>query len=87
MSVSKKNDLTQFKEEIRRLLESEIVSRYYFQKGRLENGFNYDQELKMAINTLSDKASLTSILEGSGSYKTIGKPGNGFSAANANSGK
>lgn len=87
VSVSKKNDLTQFKEEIRRLLESEIVSRYYFQKGRLENGFNYDQELKMAINTLSDKTSLTSILEGSGSYKTIGKPGNGFSAASANSGK
>ena len=84
VSVSKKNDLTQFKEEIRRLLESEIASRYYFQKGRLEVGFSYDEDLKKAFNVLGNANLLTSILQGNGSYKSIGKPGSGFSA---NSGK
>ncbi|MBC8053449.1 MAG: PDZ domain-containing protein [Sphingobacteriaceae bacterium] len=80
VSVSKKNDLSQFKEEIRRLLENEIVTRYYFQKGRLENGFRYDEDLKSAFNVLDNKATLSAILQGSGSYKSIGKPGSGFSA-------
>jgi carboxyl-terminal processing protease len=77
---SKKNDLTQFKEEIRRLLENEIVTRYYFHKGRLENGFKYDQDLKSALNVLENKASLTAILQGDGIYKSIGKPQKSFSA-------
>ncbi|MFD2161633.1 S41 family peptidase [Paradesertivirga mongoliensis] len=80
VSVSKKNDLTQFKEEIRRLLENEIISRYYFQKGRLENAFIYDEDLKSAYNVLGNKTTLSAILQGSGSYKSIGKPGGGFSA-------
>jgi carboxyl-terminal processing protease len=84
VSVSKKNDLIQFKEEIRRLLENEIASRYYFQKGRLENSFIYDEDLKKAFNILGNTNLLSSILQGSGSYKSIGKPGSGFSA---NSGK
>ncbi len=84
VSVSKKNDLIQFKEEIRRLLENEIASRYYFQKGRLENAFSYDEDLKKAFNILGNTSLLSSILQGSGSYKSIGKPGMGFSA---NSGK
>ena len=78
---SKKNDLTQFKEEIRRLLENEIVSRYYYQKGKLENNFKYDEELKSAYNVLKNKTTLDAILQGSGSYKSIGKPGSGFSAS------
>jgi len=78
---SKKNDLTQFKEEIRRLLENEIVTRYYFQKGRLENNFKYDEDLKAAYNVLGNNATLAAILQGSGNYKSIGKPGSGFSAS------
>ena len=77
---SKKNDLTQFKDEIRRLLENEIVTRYYFHKGRLENGFKYDQDLKSALNVLENKASLSAILQGDGIYKSIGKPQKSFSA-------
>ncbi|MEJ6982479.1 S41 family peptidase [Pedobacter sp. P351] len=84
VSVSKKNDLSQFKDEIRQLLENEISSRYYFQKGRLENGFNYDTDLKTAFNTLGNSNTYSSILQGNGSYKSIGKPTIGFSA---NSGK
>ncbi len=80
VSYSKKNDLMQFKDEIRKVLENEIVSRYYFEKGRLEQGFKYDNELKESLKLFSDKAVFASILSGEGTYKSIGKPGEGFSA-------
>lgn len=77
---SKKNDLVLFKDEIRKVLESEIVSRYYFEKGRLEQNFKYDNELNEAQKVLSDKSVLASILNGEGTYKSIGKPGEDYSA-------
>lgn len=80
VSHSKKNDLVLFKDEIRKVLESEIVSRYYFEKGRLEQNFKYDNELNEAQKVLSDKAVLASILNGEGTYKSIGKPGEDYSA-------
>jgi carboxyl-terminal processing protease len=84
VNFSKKNDLTQFKEEIKRVLESEIVARYYFQKGRIEQGFNYDNEVSEALKVISNKSVLASILKGDGTYKTIGKPGGDFSASTGN---
>jgi carboxyl-terminal processing protease len=48
VSYSKKKDLTQFKAEIKQVLESEIVSRYYFQKGRTEYSFKNDDEIRGA---------------------------------------
>lgn len=80
VSHSKKNDLIVFKSEIKRVLESEIVSRYYFEKGRLEQNFQYDNELSEAQKVLSDKSVLASILNGEGTYKSIGKPGEDYSA-------
>jgi carboxyl-terminal processing protease len=71
---SKKNDLQVHKDEIKQVLESEIASRYYFDKGRYETGFKYDKELSRAIKTMQDRAQLTAILKGDGSYKIIGKP-------------
>lgn len=71
---SKKNDLQIHKDEIKPLLENEIVSRYYFEKGRSENNFRYDKELATAVKTMQDKPQLTAILKGDGSYKVIGKP-------------
>ena len=84
VNVSKKNDLIQFKEEIKRVLESEIVSRYYFQKGRIEQGFKYDNEVSEALKVISNKSVLASILKGEGTFKTIGKPGGDFSASTGN---
>jgi carboxyl-terminal processing protease len=75
ISFSKKNDLTQFKSEIRKALESEIISRYYFQKGRMEYSFKDDADLAAAYKVLRDKAVLAAILKGEGTYKTIGRPG------------
>ncbi|RCH56781.1 peptidase S41 [Mucilaginibacter hurinus] len=71
---SKKNDLRQHKQEIKQLLENEIVARYYHQKGRYETHFKYDKEIAQAVKTMQDKALVASILNGEGSYKVIGKP-------------
>ncbi|MDN3550562.1 S41 family peptidase [Mucilaginibacter aquaedulcis] len=72
--VSKKNDLQQHKAEIKQVLENEIASRYYFERGRYEVNFKYDKELATAIKTMQDKVQLASILKGEGNYKVIGKP-------------
>jgi len=74
MAASKKNDLQLHKDEIKQVLENEIVSRYYFQKGRYETNFKYDKELAEAIKVMQDKQQVASILKGEGSYKVIGKP-------------
>jgi carboxyl-terminal processing protease len=81
VSHSKKNDLVQFKDEIRKVLETEIVSRYFYEKGRLEQGFKYDADLNESLKILGNKTILASILNGDGNYKSIGKPGSDFSAS------
>ena len=77
---SKKNDLIQFKDEIRKVLEAEITSRYYFERGRIEQGFKNDTEISKALTVIGDKSTIASILKGEGTFKTIGKPGEDFSA-------
>lgn len=81
VNQGKKNDLILYKEEISRVLESEIVSRYYFEKGRLKQNFKYDNELNESLKIISNKSVLASILSGEGTYKSIGKPGEDFSAS------
>jgi len=71
---NKKDDLIQYKNQIKQLLEYEIVSRYYFQNGRLEASFKYDIELEQAIKIFNNKPLYASILKGENTYKTIGKP-------------
>ncbi len=74
MDASKKNDLQIHKDEIKQVLENEIASRYYFEKGRYEANFKYDKELSQAVKVMQDKDQVASILKGEGSYKVIGKP-------------
>jgi carboxyl-terminal processing protease len=57
----KKSDLQLHKAEIKELLENEIVSRYYFQNGRIENSFDSDTEVKLAVKALSNPAVYTAI--------------------------
>jgi carboxyl-terminal processing protease len=80
---SKKDDLLQFKDEVRKVLENEIVSRYYFEKGRIEQAFQYDNDLNEAVKVIANRSVFASILKGEGTYKTIGKPGVDFSANSA----
>ena len=75
VSYSKKNDLTQYKPEIKRVLESEITQRYYFEKGKAQQAFQYDLELKKAKDLLMNNTLMAAVLKGEGDYKTIGKPG------------
>jgi len=72
--ASKKNDLQQNKEEIKQVLENEIASRYFYEKGRYETNFKYDKELAQAVKTMQDRSQVASILKGDGNYKIIGKP-------------
>ncbi|ASU32154.1 peptidase S41 [Mucilaginibacter xinganensis] len=74
MSTSKKNDLQLHKDEIKQVLENEIASRYYYEKGRYEANFKYDKELAQAVKVMQDKEMMASILKGEGNYKVIGKP-------------
>lgn len=62
---NKKEDLEKFKDEIKLLLKEEIVSRYYFQKGRLEATLAADQEVKKALEVLKDDITYKGILNGS----------------------
>jgi len=75
LQIDKNQDIKSHREEIKELLENEIVSRYYYQKGRIESGFKYDKEIARAVEVLNDKALYSSILKGDGAYKVIGKPG------------
>jgi carboxyl-terminal processing protease len=60
----KKKDLMENKPEITDILQNEIVSRYYYQKGRIESSLSNDTELKSAQKVLNDAATYTSILDG-----------------------
>ena len=59
---NKSEDLITHKEEIKSILENEIVSRYYYQNGRMENSFLSDPEVKLAIRALQDPSVYNSIL-------------------------
>ena len=51
----KSNGSTTYKLEIKRLLEHEIVSRYYLKKGAVEASLDQDMDLKKAIEILNNK--------------------------------
>jgi carboxyl-terminal processing protease len=51
----KSQDIYHNKKEIKELLENEIVSRYYFQKGRMEADFNNDPDILKALEVLKNK--------------------------------
>lgn len=58
----KKQDLYKFKDEIKDLLLSEIVVRYYNQKGRVEAMIQNDPEVKKATELLNNKDAYNKIL-------------------------
>jgi carboxyl-terminal processing protease len=59
---SKKNELVLYKDEIKILLEEEIVARQHLEKGSIEAGFKYDQDIKKAIEVLHNNAQYRKIL-------------------------
>jgi len=62
LKSNKKDDLFTNKEEIKEALSSEIVSRYFFQKGRIKTSLYFDVELAEAIEILSDTNRYSQVL-------------------------
>ncbi|MFK8037406.1 MAG: S41 family peptidase [Crocinitomicaceae bacterium] len=59
---SKEDDLEKFKSEIVELLENEIIGRYYFQTGRIQQSLLNDNYILEAVKILNDKNRYNSIL-------------------------
>ncbi len=59
---AKKSDLNKHKEAITDLIEKEIVSRYFYEKGRIEVGLRNDHEIDEALNLFKDKAKYEALL-------------------------
>lgn len=49
LSHDKKQDLLKHKDQVKQMLENEIVSRYYYTRGRMAQGLQYDKELDKAL--------------------------------------
>ena len=62
MLVNKNDDLYNSRDDIKQILTGEIMSRYYYQKGRIMANLNFDQEVKKAIEILQDKEQYLQIL-------------------------
>lgn len=63
LADSHKNELMLHKDQIKQLLEEDIASRYYFEKGSVEAGFKYDAEIKAAVTLLHNTTEYKSILK------------------------
>lgn len=64
MQHNKQADLVKFGPEIRSLLRNEIVSRYYYQEGRIKASLTEDKEIRTAIEILTDQKTYKAILDG-----------------------
>ena len=62
MQENKDDDLQKSKDDIKEILTGEIMSRYYYQNGRIKSGLNFDIEVKKAIEILQDKETYARIL-------------------------
>jgi carboxyl-terminal processing protease len=63
LNESRKNDYVLFKDQIKELLEREIIARYYFEAGAAEAGFKYDDDVKEATRLLHQPAEYKKILK------------------------
>lgn len=62
LKVEKENELLQSEKEIRKLLSEEIISRYYFQKGRLAYAMRNDEQINQALELIKNDAEVNGIL-------------------------
>ncbi len=63
LSHDKKQDLMKNKDNVKETLENEIVSRYYFSKGRAAYSLKHDIEMDKAISILQNTAEYNSLLK------------------------
>lgn len=58
------NDLMTFRDEITRLLEDEIMGRYYYEEGVIKHSLDSDKQLQKAIEVINDESLYVSTLKG-----------------------
>ncbi len=61
---SKSSDIYRFKDEISQLLKEEIISRYYYEKGKVEASLDSDPIVLEALDLFKDKERYQQILAG-----------------------
>ncbi len=66
---NKDKDLQLHKDEISQILENEIVSRYYYQKGRIQHNLKNDPRVKESIEVLNQTKKYSEILTASAKTK------------------
>ena len=62
MASTKKNDLVNHEEELKEILEYEIIKRYYFERGRVEISFDNDPDWAGVKELLSDNAKYNALI-------------------------
>ncbi|PLX02389.1 MAG: peptidase S41 [Marinilabiliales bacterium] len=65
IKTEKKKDIDKFRNEIEEMLKIEIISRYYYQKGKIVASLKTDEEIEKAVELLNDNDLYKSILKGS----------------------
>jgi carboxyl-terminal processing protease len=61
---NKDSDLQKFRTEIKEILEQEIASRYYLQRGMVESAFDDDADIKAALSVFNDMERYQRLLKG-----------------------
>jgi carboxyl-terminal processing protease len=56
-------ELYAIKQELKEWIESEIVSRYYFQSGMSRHGFRFDLDVLRAIEVLKNEKEYNALLK------------------------
>ncbi len=63
IQTAKDKDLYAFKDEVKRLLKYEIISRYYYEKGKVEASLGEDPVILKALELFKDKKQYKTLLE------------------------
>ena len=64
INEAKKTDLNKHKELVTDLIEKEIVSRFFYEKGRIKIGLRNDPEIREAVKLFGDQAKYEALLKG-----------------------
>ena len=72
LAHDKKEDVEKNRAEISGIIEQEIVSRYYFQTGKIEASFKDDLEIQKALEVLANPSTVSTILNGT--FKASSEP-------------
>lgn len=64
LAHNKKDDIQKNRQEISGFIEQEIVTRYYYQAGKIEASFDNDKEVQKAIEVLGNPGMHSGILNG-----------------------